>query len=121
MQSFSTVSEENNYVRSNISNERNININEARHPVVEKVIKNEYIKNDIVMDEKTDLLIITGPNMSGKSTYMRTFAMLVIMNQIGCFVPAKNATLPIFDKIFTRIGASDDLVGGESTFMVEMK
>ena len=73
------------------------------------------------MDEKTDILIITGPNMSGKSTYMRQLGIIAILNQIGSFVPAKKCNLPIFDKIFTRIGASDDLVGGESTFMVEMK
>lgn len=121
MQSLSTVSEENNFVRPTLCKEHNISVIEARHPVVEKVIKGEYIKNDIIMDDETNVLIITGPNMSGKSTYMRTLAILVILNQIGCFVPAKEATLPIFDKIFTRIGASDDLVGGESTFMIEMK
>lgn len=121
MQSFSTVAEENNYIRPIINNERNINIVGSRHPVVEKVIKEEYVKNDFVMNKDTDLLIVTGPNMSGKSTYMRSLAIIVIMNQIGSYIPADSATLPIFDKIFTRIGASDDLVGGESTFMVEMK
>ena len=120
MQSFATVSEENNYVRPNLTNEKNIRIIADRHPVVEKVINSEFVSNDIIMDEKTNILLITGPNMAGKSTYMRQFAITVIMAQIGCFVPAKEATMPIFDAIFTRIGASDDLVSGESTFMVEM-
>lgn len=121
MQSLSTVSEECNFVRPNINDEHNVRIIEGKHPVVEKVIKDEYVSNDIIMDNNTDILMITGPNMSGKSTYMRCLAIIVILNQIGSFVPAKEADLPIFDKIFTRIGASDDLVGGESTFMVEMK
>ncbi len=89
--------------------------------MVEKVIDTEYVYNDITMNEDTDILLITGPNMAGKSTYMRQLAITVIMAQAGCFVPASEATLPIFDSIFTRIGASDDLVSGESTFMVEMK
>ncbi len=121
MQSFSTVSEECNFVRPKINDEHTIRVIEGRHPVVEKVIKNEYVSNDIIMDKDTNILMITGPNMSGKSTYMRELAIIVILNQIGSFVPAQEAMLPIFDKIFTRIGASDDLVGGESTFMVEMK
>ena len=121
LQSFSTVAEENNYVRPKITDERTLRIIDDRHPVVEKVIDSEYIPNDIIMDEKTNILLITGPNMAGKSTYMRQLAITVIMNQIGCFVPAREATLPLFDAIFTRIGASDDLVSGESTFMVEMK
>ena len=121
MQSLTKVSEENNFVRPIIDHEHNINIVDAKHPVVMKVIKDDYVSNNIVMDEYTNILMITGPNMSGKSTYMRTLAIIVILNQIGCFVPASSCELPIFDKIFTRIGASDDLVGGESTFMVEMK
>lgn len=121
MQSLTKVSEENNFVRPIINHEHNINIVDAKHPVVMKVIKDDYVSNSIVMDEYTNILMITGPNMSGKSTYMRTLAIIVILNQIGCFVPASSCELPIFDKIFTRIGASDDLVGGESTFMVEMK
>ncbi len=121
MQSFATVAEENLFVRANINEDSIINIKDARHPVVEKVIKEEYIPNDIIMDKDTNILIITGPNMSGKSTYMRCLAVIVILNQIGSFIPVKSADLPIFDKIFTRIGATDDLVGGESTFMVEMK
>ena len=120
LQSFATVTEENNYVRPTITEERTLKIIEDRHPVVEKVIQGEFVPNDIKMDAGTDILLITGPNMAGKSTYMRQVAITVIMAQMGCFVPAKEAVLPIFDHIFTRIGASDDLVSGESTFMVEM-
>jgi DNA mismatch repair protein MutS len=119
--SFSVVSEENNYTRPTITDERVIRIIDSRHPVVEKVNKSDYVPNDIIMDKNTDILLITGPNMAGKSTYMRQLAIIVIMAQIGCFVPAKSCSIPLFDKIFTRIGASDDLVSGESTFMVEMK
>ena len=121
MQSFATVTEENNYVRPMLTDKKEIKILCNRHPVVEKVIDTEYVYNDITMNEDTDILLITGPNMAGKSTYMRQLAITVIMAQAGCFVPASEATLPIFDSIFTRIGASDDLVSGESTFMVEMK
>lgn len=121
LQAFSTVTEENHYVRPVITPKREINILENRHPVVEKVITSEYVPNDIIMDENTNIHLITGPNMAGKSTYMRQLAITVIMAQIGCFVPATKAVLPIFDAIYTRIGASDDLVSGESTFMVEMK
>lgn len=121
IQAFATVAEENLFVRPTISDKKIINIIDGRHPVVEKVIKEEYIPNDVIMDEKTNILMITGPNMSGKSTYMRCLAIISILNQIGSFVPAKEAILPIFDKIYTRIGATDDLVGGESTFMVEMR
>ena len=121
MTSLATVSEENNYVRPVITEERNICIKDGRHPVVEKVSKATYVPNDVIMGSGIDILLITGPNMAGKSTYMRQLAITVIMAQIGSFVPAKSCTIPIFDKIFTRIGASDDLVSGESTFMVEMK
>ncbi len=120
LQSFATVTEENNYVRPIINDNRDVRIIDDRHPVVEKVLSNEFVSNDIIMDPNTNILLITGPNMAGKSTYMRQMAITVIMAQIGCFVPAREATLPIFDAIFTRIGASDDLVSGESTFMVEM-
>lgn len=120
LQSFATVTEENNYVRPIISENREIRIINDRHPVIEKVINDEYVPNDIIMDENTNILLITGPNMAGKSTYMRQLAISVIMTQIGCFIPASKAKLPIFDAIYTRIGASDDLVSGESTFMVEM-
>ena len=121
LQSFATVSEENNYVRPILSDKKEIRLINSRHPVVEKVIETEFVSNDIIMDEKTNILLITGPNMAGKSTFMRVLAISVIMAQIGCFVPASEAVLPIFDAIYTRIGASDDLVSGESTFMVEMK
>lgn len=120
LQSFATVSEENNYVRPILSLTNEINVLESRHPVVEKVLISEFVPNDIIMDRKTNILLITGPNMAGKSTYMRQVAILAIMTQIGCFIPAKEAIMPIFDAIYTRIGASDDLVSGESTFMVEM-
>ncbi len=118
---FSIVSEENNYVRPKLVNSRKIDIRDARHPVVEKVIKDEFVPNDIIMNDDIDILLITGPNMAGKSTYMRTLAIIIIMAQIGSYVPCKSCSIPIFDKIFTRIGASDDLVSGDSTFMVEMK
>ena len=118
--SFATISEENNYIRPKLTEQREVLIEENRHAVVEKVLSTEYVSNDIKMDKDTDILLITGPNMAGKSTYMRQFAITVIMAQIGCFVPASSATLPVFDAIYTRIGASDDLVSGESTFMVEM-
>jgi len=120
LQSFSYVSEKYNYVRPQISDKHEIKIIDSRHPVVERVIKDNYVENDIIMDKSTNILLITGPNMAGKSTYMRQLGIISIMAQIGCFVPAKEVIIPIFDKIFTRIGASDDLVSGESTFMVEM-
>ena len=121
LQAFATVSEENNYVRPLLTSDSTLEIIEGRHPVVEKVLNDSvYVANDIVMDNNTSILLITGPNMAGKSTYMRQLAITVIMAQIGCFVPANSAKIPIFDAIYTRIGASDDLVSGESTFMVEM-
>ena len=121
MQSFATIAEDHNFIKPIINKDNSIKVIGGRHPVVESVIEGEYIDNDIIMDKNTNILIITGPNMSGKSTYMRELGIISILNQIGSFVPAKECELPIFDKIFTRIGASDDLVGGESTFMVEMK
>ena len=118
---FSEVSLENHYVRPSFNDERRVRIIAGRHPVIEKVMKNStYVSNDIIMERDTDILIITGPNMGGKSTYMRQFALIVILAQIGCFVPCDEANLMVFDSIFTRIGASDDLVSGQSTFMVEM-
>lgn len=120
LQSFATVSEENNYIKPEL-NDSEIRIIEGRHPVVEKVLAGkEYVSNDIILDKNTNILLITGPNMAGKSTYMRQMAIITIMAQIGCFVPAKEAKIKLFDAIYTRIGASDDLVSGESTFMVEM-
>ena len=121
MIAFATVAEENNYTRPIITLDKEVKITEGRHPVVEKVLNGEFVSNDIIFTKDKYVELITGPNMAGKSTYMRQMAMIVIIAQIGCFVPAKEAYLPIFDKIFTRIGASDDLVSGESTFMVEMK
>ena len=118
--SLSIASEEHHLIRPKLVDNRNLKIINGSHPVVECVSGNQYIKNDVIMDENTQTLLITGPNMSGKSTYMRQLAITIIMAQMGSFVPADEATLPIFDKIYTRIGASDDLVSGESTFMVEM-
>lgn len=120
LSTFAVVSEENNYVRPSLNLGTSINIIGARHPVVERVLDSTFIDNDIIMNDDTSILLITGPNMAGKSTYMRMMAIISIMAQIGCFVPCKSASLPIFDGIYTRIGASDDLVNGESTFMVEM-
>lgn len=122
LQSFANVSEKFNFTRPIINNDHNINIIDGRHPVVERVIGREnYVPNDILLSKNNNIQLITGPNMSGKSTYMRQLALIVILTQIGCFVPAKEASLPIFDQIFTRIGAADDLVSGNSTFMVEMQ
>lgn len=118
--SLSLVSEEHHLIRPKFNNNHNLRIIDGRHPVVEVVSNNNYVKNDVIMDESTSTLLITGPNMSGKSTYMRELAIIIIMAQMGSFVPAAEANLPIFDSIYTRIGASDDLVSGESTFMVEM-
>ncbi|MFH5811810.1 DNA mismatch repair protein MutS [Companilactobacillus sp. FL22-1] len=122
LQSFAVVSEEYHYVAPEFVDKNELDITNGRHPVVEKVLSNNsYIPNDVHFDDQTDILLITGPNMSGKSTYMRQMALTVIMAQIGCFVPADSAKMPIFDHIFTRIGAADDLISGDSTFMVEMR
>ena len=121
LQSFATVSEERHYVKPTFSLDRKLIIQNGRHAVVEKVLGMQvYVPNDCYMNQERELLLITGPNMAGKSTYMRQVALTAIMAQIGCFVPADAAELPIFDQIFTRIGAADDLVSGQSTFMVEM-
>lgn len=121
LQSFAMISERYQYVRPELNTEKTLKIVDGRHPVVEKVLGHqEYIPNTIDMEQETLILLITGPNMSGKSTYMRQLALTVVMAQIGCFVPAQSANIPIFDQIFTRIGASDDLIAGQSTFMVEM-
>ncbi|MFD1018270.1 DNA mismatch repair protein MutS [Thalassobacillus hwangdonensis] len=121
LQGFASVAEKNGYVRPVFNELREIEISQGRHPVVEQVMKEEeFVPNDVLMTQGTDILLITGPNMSGKSTYMRQLALTAIMAQIGCFVPCEGANLPVFDQIFTRIGAADDLVSGQSTFMVEM-
>lgn len=119
--SLSDVAEEYGYVKPDFNDNNVIDIVDGRHPIVERnVSADSYISNDCKVDKDENILLITGPNMSGKSTYMRQLALIVILAQIGSFVPASSASLPIFDKIFTRIGASDDLAGGKSTFMVEM-
>ncbi|MQS52912.1 DNA mismatch repair protein MutS [Companilactobacillus mishanensis] len=122
LQSFAVVSETYHYVKPTFVSKHELKVVNGRHPVVEKVLSNNsYIPNDVTFDNSTDVLLITGPNMSGKSTYMRQLALTVIMAQMGCFVPAESAKLPVFDHIFTRIGAADDLISGDSTFMVEMR
>ncbi|MGM7635762.1 DNA mismatch repair protein MutS [Bacillus sp. Hm123] len=121
LQCFATVSEMRHYVRPTLTNGRELVLEDGRHPVVEKVMDSQqYVPNDCQMNEEREVLLITGPNMSGKSTYMRQVALTAILAQIGCFVPATKAELPIFDQVFTRIGAADDLISGQSTFMVEM-
>ena len=120
LRSFAEVSVTNNFVRPSFNDSQILNVLEGRHPVLEKVTTKAYVPNDVCFDKDSLIQLITGPNMGGKSTYMREVALLVIMAQVGCFVPAKEAKLPVFDRIFTRIGASDDLVSGQSTFMVEM-
>jgi DNA mismatch repair protein MutS len=117
---FSKVSMERRYIKPEIIQEKRIEIIDGRHPVVEAISEDVFIENTISMDENNQILLITGPNMSGKSTYMRQLALIIIMAQMGSFVPAKSAKLFVFDQIFTRIGASDDLSTGQSTFMVEM-
>ena len=120
--SMAVVAEQNNYVRPDMSTDGCIDIKNGRHPVVEKMIKNDmFISNDTFLDNDNHrIAIITGPNMAGKSTYMRQTALIVLMAQIGSFVPAESAKIGIVDRIFTRVGASDDLASGQSTFMVEM-
>ncbi|MDY3756864.1 MAG: DNA mismatch repair protein MutS [Bacilli bacterium] len=120
LSSLSVVSEKEKLVRPTFNHNHLIDIKDGFHPVINIVNNGSYVKNDCYMDDKTNTLLITGPNMSGKSTYMRQLAIIIIMAQMGSFVPASSANLPIFDAIYTRIGASDDLVSGESTFMVEM-
>ncbi|MFN4214247.1 DNA mismatch repair protein MutS [Exiguobacterium sp.] len=117
--SLAIVAEKRDYVRATTA--AHVQIDRGRHPVIETVLpRGEYVANDLTLDDSRRMLLITGPNMSGKSTYMRQFALITIMHQIGSFVPAEAAELPLFDRIFTRIGAADDLVSGQSTFMVEM-
>ncbi len=120
--SLATVAAKNRYVRPEVSSGDEINIKDGRHPVVEQFVKDSYfVPNDTLLNLKTDrLMLITGPNMAGKSTYMRQVALITLMAQIGSFVPAAEASIGIVDKIFTRVGASDDLASGQSTFMLEM-
>jgi len=114
------VSSANRYVCPQFT-DNELEIVQGRHPILDELMKDpRYVANSIKMDREKDILLITGPNMGGKSTYMRQTALIVIMAQIGCFVPAKSCRMPVFDKIFTRIGASDDILSGQSTFMVEM-
>ncbi len=120
---FATVSEQNNYVKPEITDDNILNIKDGRHPVIERAMPTgeQYIANDIYLDSDTQqIIIITGPNMAGKSALLRQTALIVIMAQAGCFVPAKAAVIGLADKIFTRVGASDNISSGESTFMVEM-
>jgi len=120
LQGFATISEENNYKRPTFR-EGVFSVEGGRHPVVEQVMKTgTFVPNDVQLNDDNQMLLITGPNMSGKSTYMRQVALIAIMGQTGCFIPAESGILPVFDQIFTRIGAADDLVSGQSTFMVEM-
>ncbi|SFE37584.1 DNA mismatch repair protein MutS [Alteribacillus iranensis] len=121
LQGFALISERYQFVCPTFSSDRSLIVKDGRHPVVEHMIgQGEYVSNDIVMNKDREMLLITGPNMAGKSTYMRQAALIAIMAQTGCFVPAAHAILPIFDQVFTRIGAADDLASGQSTFMVEM-
>ncbi len=121
LQSFAEIAQKYNYTRPTFSDNKTLNLIESRHPVVERVMDyNDYVPNDCRLDNETFIYLITGPNMSGKSTYMRQVAIISIMAQMGAYVPCKEAVLPLFDQIFTRIGAADDLVSGKSTFMVEM-
>ena len=115
------VSSENGYCRPIFHDKKTIQIEEGRHPILDQLLKKQkYISNDLVMNEYDHVMMITGPNMGGKSTFMRQNALIIIMAQLGCYVPARKAILPIFDAIFTRIGANDDIMSGQSTFMVEM-
>jgi len=119
--SLADIATKNNYVCPKIVEGYDLEIRSGRHPIVEKLIVGEdYISNDIILDEETKVIVLTGPNMAGKSTYMKQAALIILMAQMGSYVPASSATIGIVDKIFTRVGASDDLVSGQSTFMVEM-
>lgn len=119
--SLADIATKNNYVCPKIVEGYDLEIRSGRHPIVEKLIVGEdYISNDIILDEETKVIVLTGPNMAGKSTYMKQAALIILMAQMGSYVPASSATIGVVDKIFTRVGASDDLVSGQSTFMVEM-
>ncbi|MGL5963166.1 MAG: DNA mismatch repair protein MutS [Fusobacteriaceae bacterium] len=119
--SFAEIAIKNNYVKPEIGSGFQLQIIGGRHPVVEALIKkSEFVKNDLFLDEKENIIVLTGPNMSGKSTYMKQCALILVMAHIGCYIPADYGNIPLTDKIFTRIGASDDLLTGQSTFMLEM-
>jgi len=119
--SFAAVSEKRNYVKPVFHEGKSLEIKNGRHPVVEKMMDHSlYVPNNCKLSDEANMLLITGPNMSGKSTYMRQVALIVVMSQIGCYVPCDQALLPVTDQIFTRIGAADDLASGQSTFMMEM-
>lgn len=118
--SLAMVAESNNYIRPIVNDGDKILIKDGRHPVIETIMDDSFIPNDIEIDKEKPIMIITGPNMAGKSTYMRQIALIVLMAQIGSFIPASYAEIGIVDRIFTRVGASDDLFSGQSTFMVEM-
>ncbi|MBD8032038.1 DNA mismatch repair protein MutS [Solibacillus merdavium] len=121
LMSFAAVTDKYRFTKPEFHEGRSLRIIEGRHPVVEKMLnKQSYVPNDCVLTDDKNMMLITGPNMSGKSTYMRQVALIVVLAQMGCYVPADEAILPITDQIFTRIGAADDLVAGQSTFMVEM-
>ncbi|MEG1859229.1 MAG: DNA mismatch repair protein MutS, partial [Christensenellaceae bacterium] len=121
IQSYAFVAYENNYIRPAMVRDGRIEIEQGRHPVVESLVKQGFVPNDALLDcSQNNLLLITGPNMAGKSTYMRQVGLITLMAHIGCFVPAQKATICLVDRIFTRVGASDDLASGQSTFMVEM-
>ena len=116
---FSMISSQSGYIRPEFS-DNELSIIKGKHPILESIMKNNYVSNDCILNKNEDILLLTGPNMGGKSTYKRQVALLAIMAQMGIYIPCKKATLPIFDAIFTRIGASDDILSGQSTFMVEM-
>ncbi|MCK5779783.1 MAG: DNA mismatch repair protein MutS, partial [Psychrilyobacter sp.] len=119
--SLAHIATKNNYVCPTVIESYDLDIKDGRHPIVEKLIQGEeYISNDIKLDTETKIIVLTGPNMAGKSTYMKQVALIILMAQMGSYVPASEATIGIVDKVFTRVGASDDLVSGQSTFMVEM-
>lgn len=121
MTSFAEIAIKNSYVKPQMSQDFNLEIVGGRHPVVEALIKkSDFVKNDLFLDKKENIIVLTGPNMSGKSTYMKQAALILIMAHIGCYIPADYGKIPITDRIFTRIGASDDLLTGQSTFMLEM-
>ena len=118
---FAHIATKNSYVKPEIAEDNSLEIRGGRHPIVEKLIPaGDYVKNDVVLDDEKNLIILTGPNMSGKSTYMKQVALNIILSHIGSYVAADYAKIPIVDKIFTRVGASDDLLTGQSTFMLEM-